>query len=284
MQLADVAGVADWSRLVPQVIGGGGIKSLFQPIVRLSDHRAEGFEALARPAGNLEVPSVEGMFKAAEEMGRGADLDWSCRRAALREVSDLPAQSLLFLNVQTTALLHPVHDVDQMLMLLRFSRWEPERVVIEITEREPLRHMRRMHAVLESYWAAGFRFALDDVGEGYSTLEAAVTVGPDYVKIAGPICRAAADDPQARRTIRHALRVADMVGARVIAEGIETAAQSEVLMDLGVTLGQGYLLGRPAPALVATTSAAIRHARSVLGGDMPLAGPAEFTRLGRWVV
>ena len=278
------AGIPDWEHLVPRVIGTDGIKAFFQPIVRLADARAEGFEALARPAADLEVPSVEGMFTAAQKLGLGADLDWTCRRAALRDVLNLPDRSLLFLNVQTAALLHPVHDVDQMLMLLRFSGWDAQRVVIEITEREPLRHKRRMQAVLERYWAAGFRFALDDVGEGYSTLEAAVTVGPDYIKIAGSLSRAAAHDPAPRRAVRHALRIAEMVGARVIAEGIETAAQAEVMEELGVPLGQGYWLGRPAPALTATAAAAIRHARDVLAGDRQAAGPAEFERLGRWVV
>lgn len=273
-----------WDLLVPRVLEDDGIKAFFQPIVRLRDCRAEGFEALARPARNLDVPSVEGMFNAAEALGLGADLDWACRRAALRDVTQLPAQSLLFLNVKTSALLHPVHDVDQMLMLLRFSRWEPQRVVLEITEREPLRHKRRLRAVLEQYWGAGFRFALDDVGEGYSTLEAAVTVGPDYIKLAGSVARAAAEDPTARRAVRHALRIADLVGAMVIAEGIETAEQAGVLADLGVSLGQGYWLGRPAPALAAITAAAIRHARSALGESVPLQGPREFERMGRWVV
>ncbi|MFN2466247.1 MAG: EAL domain-containing protein [Candidatus Dormibacteria bacterium] len=274
----------DWHRVVPGVVGPEGIRAYFQPIVRLSDLCAEGFEALARPVQELDVPSVEGMFDAAEDLGCGADLDWSCRRAALREVTALPDRSLLFLNVQTTALLNPVHDVDQMLMLLKFSQWDPQRVVIEITERQPLRHKRRLALVLQDYWDAGFRFALDDVGEGYSTMDAAVMVCPDYLKIAGPISRAAEHDDVARKLVDQVMHLGDLVGARVIAEGIETPKQAACLVNLGVCLGQGYWVGRPAPALHATTRAAIRHARTVLSDGVYATGPLEYERIGGWLV
>jgi EAL domain-containing protein (putative c-di-GMP-specific phosphodiesterase class I) len=217
-------------------------------------------------------------------MGVGPDLDWSCRRAALREVGALPDRSLLFLNVHTTALLNPVHDVDQMLLLMRFARWDPQRVVVEITERQPLRHRRRLAHVLQQYWEAGFRFALDDVGEGYSTLDAAVLVSPDYLKIAGSVSRTVADDAAARREVRRIMRLGDLVGARVIAEGIETHPQARCLEELGVCLGQGYWLGRPSPALTATARAAVRHARAVLTRGAQPEGPVEFQRMGRWVV
>ena len=284
MSRPTVQSEADWGELARRAIAPGGIRAVFQPIVRMADCRAEGFEALARPSEQLNIKSVEGLFCAAEELGIGADLDWASRRAALQEVIHLPAQSLLFLNVQTSALLHPVHGVDQMQLLLRFSRWQAECVVIEITERERLRHPRRLRRVLEEYGAAGFRFALDDVGEGYSTLQAAATVSPDYLKVAGPVSRGAVHRPECRRAMRSALRVADLIGARVIAEGIENQEQADVARDLGVELGQGYWFGRPAPALAATARAAIRHSREVLSGSLPLAGPAEYGRLGRWVI
>jgi EAL domain-containing protein (putative c-di-GMP-specific phosphodiesterase class I) len=279
-----VSGTVDWHDLVPRVIGPSGIHAFFQPIVRLSDFCVEGFEALARPALHLRVPSVEGMFVAADQMGVGPDLDWSCRRAALRQVAALPDRSLLFLNVHTTALLNPVHDVDQMLLLMRFSSWDPQRVVIEITERQQLLHRKRLASVLQQYWEAGFRFALDDVGEGYSTLDAAVLLSPDYLKVAGSVSRAVADDPAARREVRRILRLGDIVGARVIAEGIETRPQARCLEEMGVRLGQGYWLGRPSLALTATTRAAVRHARTVLTRAAEPEGPVEFERMGRWVV
>jgi EAL domain-containing protein (putative c-di-GMP-specific phosphodiesterase class I) len=281
MREAALAAAVDWGEELSGVISPGGMRAVFQPVVRLADRRVEGFEALARPSFCPRVASVEGMFAAAEELGRGADLDWACRRAALQEVAALPAQSLLFLNVQTSALLHPVHGVDQMLLLLKFSRWDPGRVVIEITERERLRHPRRLRRVLDDYWRAGFRFALDDVGEGYSTLEAALTIGPDYLKIAGPVSRGVEARADCRQAVLHALRVGEQIGARVIAEGVESAAQAGALAALGVELGQGYWYGRPASALNATTRAAIGHARAVLGGALPLLGPTEFGRLGR---
>jgi EAL domain-containing protein (putative c-di-GMP-specific phosphodiesterase class I) len=134
-----------------------------------------------------------------------------------------------------------------MLLLVGWAARHPSEVVLEITERELVLDVARLGEVLASYRAQGFRFAVDDVGDGHSTLEMLAAAVPEFVKISGRLTRAAAHVGP-RSAIRAVTAFAAECGARVIAEGIETPAHVELMRDLGVELGQGFGLMRPAVA------------------------------------
>jgi EAL domain-containing protein (putative c-di-GMP-specific phosphodiesterase class I) len=150
----------------------------------------------------------------------------------------------LFMNISSVALLDPVHDVDQMLLLCRWSGRSPEDVVLEITERETISEVGRLRGVLASYREHGFRFALDDVGEGHSTLEVLTAARPEFVKIARSLVRGADSDASVA-AIRATVEFARATDATVIAEGVETEVDAELMAGLGVGCGQGWLFGRP---------------------------------------
>ena len=238
---------AGWGPLLEELLAGRGMRSVFQPVVELSGGATMGYEALGRPAGGDLNAGVEALFAAAERLGYGRDLDWLCRRAALREARSLPAGSTLFVNVGVSALLDPVHDVDQMLLLVGWAGRHPSDVVLEITERELVLDTARLGEVLASYRAQGFRFAVDDVGDGHSTLEMLAAAVPEFVKISGRLTRGAAGVGP-RSAIRAVVAFAAECGARVVAEGIETATDRELMRELGIELGQGFGLERPAVA------------------------------------
>ncbi|MDP9326104.1 MAG: EAL domain-containing protein, partial [Candidatus Dormibacteraeota bacterium] len=141
-------------------------------------------------------------------------------------------------------LLDPLHDVDQMLLLLQWARRSPSTVVLEITEREGVNDLPRFRQVLASYRQAGFRFAMDDVGEGHSTLEILAAGAPEFIKIANSLTRSA-DQPGPRAAVEALVTFAQSAGATVIAEGIESQADLDRMMELGAELGQGFLLGHP---------------------------------------
>ena len=86
-------------------------------------------------------------------------------------------------------LLDPLHPVDHMLLLARWAKRDPETVVLEITERESIADKQRLRIVLASYREHGFQFALDDIGEGNSTLELLAAAVPEYVKVAKSIAQ-----------------------------------------------------------------------------------------------
>jgi EAL domain-containing protein (putative c-di-GMP-specific phosphodiesterase class I) len=137
-----------------------------------------------------------------------------------------------------------------MLLLLRWAQADAESVVLEITEREAVRDLGRFEEVLGAYREHGFRFALDDVGEGHSTFELLASAAPEFVKISSRLVtrRSAAAQQSA---IRGIVAFAAASGATVIAEGIESEEDARVMAGLGVVLGQGWALGRPeAPELL----------------------------------
>ena len=236
---------ARWESLLPGLISAGGMVTVFQPIIELATGEVVGYEALARPASGSRDAAVDELFDAADRLGMGRDLDWVCRRAALQAARRLPPGCNIFVNVGAGSLLEPVHGVDQMLLLLRWAHRRPEEVVLEITERDAVHDLDRLTEVLRVYRAHGFRFALDDVGEGHSTFEVLAAATPEFLKVAGSLVRRV-DALGPRGAIDALVAFATTTGAEVIAEGLETAESAVTLRRLGVTLGQGFALGRPA--------------------------------------
>jgi diguanylate cyclase (GGDEF)-like protein len=260
-----------WTELVPGLLAPDRIEAVYQPIVRLADMSLLGWEALARPAGNEAGMSVEGLFHTAVRMGLGRDIDWFARRAAVHCAHAIPEGVQLFINVSIPALLDPLHDVDQMMLLLRWARRTPWDVVLEISEREAVTDMPRFIEVLAAYRNHGFRFAMDDVGEGHSTLEVLAAASPEYIKIARSLTLGA-ETSGPRAAISALVAFARSANAMVIAEGIETMRDADLMVDLGVDMGQGYAFGRPAavPEYLAMSPAVVALKRQS-GGPALLA-------------
>ena len=234
-----------WSERIPQLLARREIESVYQPIMRMADLHLYGYEALARPMGGSAGMAVDGMFETAGRLGFLRDLDWLSRRAALEGGDQASREFPLFVNVSLSALLDPVHDVDQMVMLAWWSGRQPESIVLELTEREEARDFERLQLVVHEHREHGFRFAVDDVGEGHSTLELLVAISPEFIKIARSLT-ANIGSTAAQAAIQAVVTLASAQGGQVIAEGIETQEVLRSMRALGVHLGQGFLLGRPA--------------------------------------
>ena len=131
-----------------------------------------------------------------------------------------------------------------MLLVLESVSRKPEDVVLEITEREIVGDLGRLRSVVGSYRHEGFQFAVDDVGEGHSTLEVLAATLPDFVKIARSMV-VEVGLPGPRGVIRAVVSFARETGALVVAEGIETVATARAMYKLDVDLAQGYLFGQP---------------------------------------
>jgi diguanylate cyclase (GGDEF)-like protein len=235
---------ARWADTVLQVLATGDVDVVFQPVVRLGNRAITGFEALSRPSG-WTGGSVEGLFAAAQRMGLVRELDHLCRRTAIDVATGLSPGLPLFINVSVAALLDPLHDVDQLMLLLSWAGRRPQDVVLEVSERESVTNVARLVAVLAAHREHGIRFALDDVGEGRSTFETLAAARPEFIKIATSFTQRV-DQVGPRATMLAALAFARASGAEVIAEGIEDQRVLDLLIDLGVEYGQGYHLGRPA--------------------------------------
>jgi diguanylate cyclase (GGDEF)-like protein len=266
-----------YSDVITHLLAGGPLTTMFQPIVDLVDGSVLGYEALARPEGFAAMDSVEAVFEAARTSGHIRDLDWVCRRRALEDAKQLPDGTALFLNISAAALLDPVHGVDQLLLLLQAVGRPPQTVVLEITEHERIRDYDRLGRVLALYRAEGIRFALDDVGEGHSTLELLAASGSEFLKL-GRSLTMTSSRMGSKAAMHATMAFAQVSGAQVIAEGVENEFVADLMKAAGIHHGQGFGLGKPTRACdIEDVSAALagRAALSGLRPRAPIAGPAR---------
>ena len=220
------------------------LATVFQPIVDLTSGTVLGYEALARPVGFADTDSVQAVFDAARSAGYIRDLDWICRRKAVEAARALPAGAVLFLNVSVAGLIDPMHPVDQLLLLLESARRPADTVVLEISEHGQPDDYEALFGVMPAYRAHGVRFALDDVGEGHSSLELVAASASEFLKLGSAVTKTLTDS-SALAALEATTAFARATGTRVIAEGVENRFISEQLTRHGIRFGQGFALGRP---------------------------------------
>ena len=212
----------------------GGLHVAFQPIVRLTDRRVMGFEALAR-FGEPPFVSPEPMFNDAASAGLTIELEFAAVKAALSARRPVPDAYLAF-NVSPETLFSGRLDA----LLEKASN-----LVVEITEHAPVTDYARLASVLHPLKARGIRLAIDDTGAGFASLRHILMLEPDLIKLDRSLTSAIDSNQR-----QHALAVALVSFAReisvdVIAEGVENEFELTALKQLGIEYGQGYLLGRP---------------------------------------
>lgn len=217
----------------------GGPRIVFQPIVDLATDETVGFEALSRFTGGVARPPAR-WFEEAAEVGLDLDLELAALRAALSAWGSLPARRWLAVNVSPDTLRSPA-----LRRLLAEDRTDG--LVLELTGHAHVDEVGIGSAVT-SLRALGARLAVDDGGAGYAGLARVLDLRPDVVKLDMALVRGAAGQPARRALARSFLSVAEEIGASVVAQGVERADERALLAELGVRLGQGYLLGQPAPA------------------------------------
>jgi PAS domain S-box-containing protein len=209
---------------------------IFQPIVDLSSGATVGYEALTRFVDGSRPDEV---FATALECGLGIELETATVAASLEAARGLPRRAWLSLNV-SPSLLADVATLGAALGV----RARP--LVLEITEHEPIEAYGPLReAVLRL--GPEIRLAVDDAGAGVANFHHLVELRPDFVKIDAGLVRGVDADVGRQAVVAGILHFAAAAGCQVIAEGIETDAELIAVTELGVTLGQGYLLGRPAP-------------------------------------
>ncbi|MCX2900282.1 bifunctional diguanylate cyclase/phosphodiesterase [Pseudomonas mandelii] len=227
------------------ILTQGGLHSLFQPIVCLSEKRVIGYEALTRGPSNSPLHSPLALFAVARQAGRLSELEIACRESACRRFNKQQLPGKLFLNVSPESLLEAAHQPGRTLQLLQDFAILPSQVVIELTEQTPTDDFQLLQTALHHYRAMGFSIALDDLGAGYSSLRLWSELRPDYVKIDRHFIDGIHQDALKREFVGSILQIAKASRAQVIAEGIELVEELAVLTEMGVDLVQGYLLCRP---------------------------------------
>jgi EAL domain-containing protein (putative c-di-GMP-specific phosphodiesterase class I) len=218
---------------------------VFQPLVSAQTQTCYGYEALVR-CREPSMPHPGVFLNAAERLGRLHDLGRIIRAASARTFADAPAELQIFVN------LHPddLRDPDLYAAGAPLSAMA-SRVVLELTERAGLEDIKDLDARIEALRAMGYRIALDDLGAGYAALASLARLRPEVVKIDMSLVRGIDTDPVRLRLVGLLVAACKALDAQVVAEGIETAEERDVVVAAGCDLLQGYLHGRPLETLAA---------------------------------
>jgi EAL domain-containing protein (putative c-di-GMP-specific phosphodiesterase class I) len=160
---------------------------------------------------------------------------------------DAASDWYLSVNLSPRTLETDQFRVSDLLAAFEGSPLTPDRLVLELTEREAVGDMHRMRANLEACQAAGFRIAADDVGAGNAGLRLLSEIRFDLVKIDLSLVQGGVLRDAALSVLGAIQELAARSGTKVVAEGIETTEQLDVIRRLGISAGQGYLLAMPAP-------------------------------------
>jgi len=223
------------------------VLSVFEPIVEVATKTVFGYEALSRGPVGTEFHSAAALFQVADEEDLLFELDCLCRQKGLAGARDLPGNAKLFLNVRPTTIHDPNFQADKLIRTLSGCGLRPTDVVFEISEQEAIGNFAIFREVRDYYRSLGFQIALDDTGSGYASLEAVIELSPEFIKIDGTFVRGIDVDPSRQELVRALRAVAEQIGAQIIGEGLDTLEELEMLGTLGITFGQGWLFGKPAP-------------------------------------
>ncbi len=225
------------------------VSSVYEPIVDVKTKTVFGYEALIRGPEGSPFRSPLALFGAAEEEGLIFELDCLCRKAGLDGAVGLPSGTALFLNVRPTTIHDPHFKPDELIRTLERTNLRPTDVVFEISEQESIESFDVFREIRDEYRSLGFRFALDDTGAGYASLQAVIELEPDFIKIDRALVAGLDTDP-ARQALVQALRqVSDTIGASIIGEGLDTLQELATLEALEISFGQGWLFGKPTQLL-----------------------------------
>jgi diguanylate cyclase (GGDEF)-like protein len=221
-----------------------------QPFCRLDDGAVVGYEALLRwnhPVLGVLAPAD--FLKVAQDSGHIETIDWRLFERGCERFLRLPDQdTFLTFNVSALHLRHGDFDA-RLVRLLERTGLPPWRLIVEVTEGSLLDNPEQVRLMLERLRAIGVGAALDDFGTGYSSLSYLHSLPLRMLKIDRAFVHALGEEEHTTATtvVAAILALARALNIQVIAEGIETPAQREALLGMGCELGQGYLLGHPAP-------------------------------------
>ncbi|MDO8306234.1 EAL domain-containing protein, partial [Herminiimonas sp.] len=201
-----------------EVIQHRQLTPLFQPIIRMQSGEIIGYEGLIRGPSDSPLHSPLNLFKVARDCGLSVEVEHLCRRITLEKFAELQLPGRLFLNVSPECLVQPDVKHGETLGYIHEVGINPERVIIELTESQPTYDYDMLREAVKHYRAMGFRIAIDDLGEGFSSLRLWSELRPEYVKIDMHFVQGINLDPIKLQFVRSIQEIAEKSGTIVIAE------------------------------------------------------------------
>lgn len=210
---------------------------VYQPIVQLAQKKIIGYEALTRfSVEPLRSPDV--WFNEAAEVNLQEALELATISKALEALKRIPNDIYISLNASPETILKP--SLSQLLF-----NYTLERLMLEVTEHASINDYAQITAALKPLRDGGMRLAVDDAGAGYASFRHILKLQPNVIKLDLSLIRKIDCYTECRALAGALIRFAEETGSSVIAEGVETLEELQVLKELKVNNAQGYLLGRP---------------------------------------
>lgn len=267
----------------------------FQPIVELDSGALREYECLFRPDMPMLPQSITSIVLAAIDTDRSVELDAFLIATILERTGELERQRRLTgdpplriaINITPASLLDPRFRAARMADLVRAAGLLPHQVTLECTEQQAVADVGPLQRAVKALRRAGFGFAVDDAGAGYASFALIAALRPTVIKIDRDIVAGIARDDARQALVEAFVSFGRRIGARLLAEGIERRTDLAMITALGVDLGQGYLLGKPAaqpmaPRPLATLRLdANRSATALLDSARRLSGHATRPAVGR---
>jgi EAL domain-containing protein (putative c-di-GMP-specific phosphodiesterase class I)/GGDEF domain-containing protein len=266
------------SLTIAELLAGSRLSAVFQPICSLLEGEVFGYEGLIRGPVDSELHRPDRLFEAARLEGNAFALEVACAKVVISCFDELVGRGRLFINFSAGALVRLTRTDATLGELQRLIAAGPpaRKLVVEITEHDRVSDFAEVVSSATSLRKLGVAFALDDFGDGRSSLRLWAELQPEFVKIDKYFTHGAGAHFQKTQMLRAVAQISDVLGGRLIAEGIETADELTAVRSLGIELGQGYLLGRPNPQ-PATTLA--KEADDVIArGEVAVLPAARYTR------
>jgi len=254
--LGEARGDADLDRSVAdrhkrrrllELITGGHIYSVYEPIVDATNLTVFGYEALARGSADSDMHAPLVLFGLAEEEDLTFQLDCLCRTKAIEGATDFPAGAKLFMNIRPSSFHDPNFQPDALKRTLEGCGLGPTDVVFEISEQESIQNYDTLREARDAYGTQGFQFALDDTGAGYASLEAVMKLSPEFIKVDRAFVSGIDQDASRQAMVEAFCSIAERMNARIIGEGLDTLEELQMLGSMGIPFGQGWLFGKPHP-------------------------------------
>lgn len=214
----------------------------YQPIVDIAHRTIYAHEALVRGPNGESAYSILDQVTQANRYG----FDQACRTKAIRGAAQLGMTESLSINFLPNAVYRPEACIRATLAAARLYNFPLHKIIFEVTEGEQLQDRNHLVNIFQEYHRLGFQTAIDDFGAGYSGLGLLTEYQPDLIKLDMELIRGIDDSPAKQAIVHGVVAIAKDLNIRLLAEGVETAAERDFLYAAGIHLMQGYLFCRPA--------------------------------------
>lgn len=249
-----------WVPIIRKSLRDNELFLVFQPVVNLLDGEVSHYEVLVRMRGeDGQTISPDKFIPTAERMGLIYAIDyWVIEQAIefLHQLTDDLSKISLAINLSGAAFQYP--DLLKVIeKKLTATGLDPSRLTFEITETSAVENFEKTRDMINRISLLGCKFALDDFGAGYCSFNYLKTFPVDYVKIDGQFIRNLISDETDQILVKSMVDIAAKLGKQTIAEFVESPTTVKKLQEIGVSLGQGYVFGKPEPQLLDSPSIAL---------------------------